>query len=314
MKERKSGTCSARVRIPATSANLGPGFDAIGLALQIYNELTLSVSAGPSSEVQIRGEGADELPQDGSHLSLRAANTLFEAAGLTPPCWALKQVNRIPLSAGLGSSAAAIVGGMVAANEFLASPFSREQILELAVQMEGHPDNVAPALYGGLVISCRDGDRLRTYHQTPASGLRALLSVPEITLATSEARRILPEEVLHSDAVFNIGRAAALTATLLAGEEDVLSWAMEDRLHQPYRCPLIPGLEAALAAARRAGSCGAAMSGAGPSIIALWFEREEEDPREASISAAVKSAFAASGIRCRTFSARSDHYGASLLL
>ncbi len=314
MKERKSESHIVRVRVPSTSANLGPGFDAVGLALQLYNELTLSVAAGSLSEVRIEGEGAEKLPRDGSHLSLQAADALFKAAGLEPPCWALRQVNRIPIAAGLGSSASAIVGGMVAANAFLTPSLSREQILELAVQMEGHPDNVAPALYGGLVISCREGEGLQTYHHAPAPRLRLLLAVPEFTLATSEARRVLPAQVLHSDAVFNAGRAAALTAALLTGKEDVLGWAMEDRLHQPYRYPLIPGSKAALAAARSAGAGGAAISGAGPSIIALWFERGDNDPRLTSISAALERAFAGAGIRCRIISTTPDCLGASFFI
>ena len=313
-KVRKIKKMKVRVKVPATSANLGPGFDAIGLALQIYNELTLSVAVGPRPEVQIEGEGAETLPRDDSHLSLQAAGALFKAAGMKPPFWALQQVNRIPAAAGLGSSAAAIVGGMVAANAFLPHPLSCEQILELAVQMEGHPDNVAPALYGGMVISCRDRGRLGTYHTSPAPGLRLLLAVPDITLTTSAARRVLPVQVPHSDAAFNAGRAAALTAALLTGKEDVLSWATEDRLHQPYRYRLIPGSEAALEAARRAGAGGAAISGAGPSIIALWFERGDNDPREASISAALQAAFAGAGIRCRLISTIPDHCGASLLV
>lgn len=300
-----------KVRVPATSANLGPAYDAAGLALQIYNELTLSIAAGTCPEVRVRGEGAFSLPRDGNHLSIQAADHIFRAAGLNPPCWSLQQLNHIPIAAGLGSSAAAIVGGAVAANAFLPQPLSDEQILELAVQLEGHPDNVAPAFYGGLVISCREGERLRTYRAQPAAGLRLLLAVPEITLATSEARRVLPGQVPHSDAVFNAGRAAALVAALIAGKEDVLNWAMQDRLHQPYRHPLIPGSEAALAAARRAGAGGAAISGAGPSIIALWFEEKKGDLRENSIAAALETAFAGAGIDCRLISTAPDHRGVS---
>ncbi len=302
-----------KVKVPATSANLGPGFDAIGLALQIYNELTLSVAEGSRSEVYIEGEGADSLPRDESHLSLRAAAALFKAAGLEPPPWKLRQFNRIPAGSGLGSSSAAIVGGMLAANAFLPRPLSREQILELAVEMEGHPDNVAPALYGELVISCREGRELRTVQVPTAPGLRLLVAVPDIALSTPAARRVLPQQLPREDAVFNLGRAAALIAALSAGKEEVLGWATEDRLHQPYRCPLIPGAEAALATARRAGTGGAAISGAGPSIIAFWFERGEADPREGLISAALREAFAAAGRRCRIFSTLPDGHGALCL-
>lgn len=309
----RDGARSIRVRVPATSANLGPGFDAIGLALQLYNELTLSVVPGSAPRVEIEGEGVETLPRDNSHLSIQAANILFKAAGSEPPGWSLHQLNAIPLAAGLGSSAAAIIGGMVAANAFLDHPLGRERLLNLAVDLEGHPDNVAPALYGGMVISCRDGKMLRTYRDRPAPGLRLLLAVPEITLATTAARGALPVHVPHGDAAFNVGRAAALTAALIAGKDDVLNWATEDRLHQPYRYPLIPGAEAALAAARGAGAGGAAISGAGPTVIALWFERGAGDPRAELVSTALRSTYAAAGIRCRLIAAVPDHCGAVLV-
>ncbi|NMD42271.1 MAG: homoserine kinase [Firmicutes bacterium] len=302
-----------KVSVPATSANLGPGFDSIGLALQIYNELTLSVAAGPHPAVEITGEGAGLLPEDGSHLSLRAADALFEAAGLPPPIWRLRQHNRIPPASGLGSSAAAIVGGLFAANAFLPEPFSREQLLELAIALEGHPDNVAPALCGGMVICGRDHERWRTLHALPAPGLRLLLALPESTFSTAGARRVLPEQVPRSDAVFNLGRAAALTAALITGDEAPLSWACEDRLHQPYRLPLIRGAGAALEAARRAGAGGAALSGAGPSIIALWFERGASDPRTESVAAALRDAFSGAGNPCRIISTTIDRTGATRL-
>lgn len=302
-----------KVSVPATSANLGPGFDSLGLALQIYNELTLSIAAGSRPEVKISGEGAALLPRDGSHLSLRAADALFEAAGLAPPIWNLIQHNRIPLASGLGSSAAAIVGGLHAANLFLPEPFNRERLLELAVELEGHPDNVAPALLGGLVICCRDRGRWRTLRALPAPGLSLLLALPDLTFSTIGARQVLPERVLRSDAVFNLGRTAALTAALLAGTEEPLGWATEDRLHQPYRLPLIPGAEAALAAARRAGAGGAAISGAGPSIIVFWFRRGTSDSRAKNIAAALQGAFSGAGISCRIVSTIIDNEGVTLL-
>lgn len=304
---------TVRVRVPATSANLGPGYDSIGLALQIYNELTLSKAAGPQSTVEITGEGAQSLPRDGSHLSLKAADLLFEKASLKPPAWRLRQHNRVPPASGLGSSAAAIVGGLWAANAFLPRPFSREQLLELAVMLEGHPDNVAPALYGGAVICCREGERWHTMRLIPSAGLQLQLALPALTLSTGEARRVLPEQLSRSDAVFNLGRAAALTAALLTGEEGPLGWATEDRLHQPYRCPLIPGAEAALAAARRAGAGGAALSGAGPAVIALCFEHGAGGTRAERVAAALQGAFLDAGVDCRIISTSIDRHGATLL-
>jgi len=305
---------TVKVRVPATSANLGPGYDSIGLALQIYNELTLSVAEGKQSTVEITGEGALSLPRDGSHLSLKAADLLFERAGEEPPAWRLHQHNRVPPASGLGSSAAAIVGGLFAANAFLPRPFSREQLLEPAVALEGHPDNVAPALFGGAVICCRNGEQWHTLRLSPAKGLQLQLALPDLTLSTGEARRVLPEQISRSDAVFNLGRAAALTAALLTGEERPLGWAMEDRLHQPYRCPLIPGAAAAMAAAEEAGAGGAALSGAGPTVIALSFERRAAGGSRADkIAAAMRSAFADAGVECRIISTSIDCSGVTLL-
>lgn len=302
---------TVKVRVPATSANLGPGFDSMGLALQLYNELTLAPAAGPQPVVEITGEGAGVLPRDRSHLSLVAADALFKRAGQAPPPWELLQHNCIPLASGLGSSAAAIVGGLFAANSFLPRPFSREQLLELAIDLEGHPDNVAPALYGGMVICCRDGERWRTLQVPLSGGLRLLVALPDLTLSTGEARRVLPEQVSREDAVFNLGRAAALVAALMTGAENPLTWATEDRLHQPHRCPLIPGAAAALAAARQAGAGGAALSGAGPAVIAFWFQREATDQRAGKIAAALQGAFSGAGIGCRIISTSLDRRGAA---
>lgn len=301
------------VIVPATSANLGPGFDCLGLALGLYNELALRAVPDSPSRVSVEGEGAAELPRDGSHLSLRAADAVFQAAGLPPPAWELEQLNRIPLAAGLGSSAAAIAGGMVAANAFLPEPLPRERLLDLAAAMEGHPDNVAPALYGGLVIACREGERIRTLRLSPSPRLRLALAVPAFTLPTAEARRALPERVSRADAVFNTGRAAALVTALLAGQDDVLDWAADDRLHQPYRARLIPGAAEALAAARRAGARGAVISGAGPSILAFWLEDDNPGAgRAEAVCAAMAGAFAARGLRCRSFAPAVDGGGARL--
>lgn len=305
---------NVKVRVPATSANLGPGFDSIGLALQLYNELNLSVAAGPGPAVEITGEGSSLLPRDGSHLSLKAADALFQAAGLTPPPWKLLQHNRIPPASGLGSSAAAIVGGLFAASAFLPEQPSRERLLELAIALEGHPDNVAPALFGGMLICGRKGGRWRTHRILPSEKLQLQVALPDFPFPTDEARRVLPEQIMRNDAVFNLGRTAALTAALLTGDEEPLSWAVDDRLHQPYRLPLIPGAEAALAAARRAGAGAAALSGAGPSIIAFWFERGSSDPRGESIAAALQGAFAGAGIGCRIISTTTDHCGAARII
>lgn len=288
------------VRVPATAANLGPGFDAVGLAVRFYNTLTLEEAERP--EIEIRGEGESALPRGPSHLAYRAALAVVERSGVRsrPRAFRIVQHNRIPLSRGLGSSAAAIVGGAAAANALLGGPFDSQELLDLATEIEGHPDNVAPALLGGIVVCARTPGGVRWTRLVPPR-LPVVIAVPDFAVSTDEARRLLPQHVPFADAVFNVTRTALLIAALTAGRTDLLDEATRDRLHQPYRERLIPGLGQVFQAARRAGAHGVALSGSGPSVVAFG-----DAP---GIGAAMADAFRAAGAGCRALNVEMDTEG-----
>ena len=259
-----------RVRVPATSANLGSAFDCAGLALEVYNEVALAI--GDRDSVEVEGEGAGELGLGPDNLVVAAARRLYEETGEPPPRFRVAMRNAIPLGRGLGSSSAAIVAGLVGANFLLGSPYGDDDLLRHAVAIEGHGDNVAAALLGGLTLYA-DGDRGGTALRLPVpTGLRAIVYVPDDRVPTKAARAALPASVPRSDALFNVARSALLVAALGCGKLEALRPAMEDRLHQPYRAALYPAAAALIEAALDAGALGSAVSGAGPSVIALVSE------------------------------------------
>lgn len=263
-----------RVRVPATTANLGPGFDCLGLALDWWNTITVEpIERG--LEVECLCEAA-ELPCDDRNLVVRAMRAVFRRVHRTVPPLHLEIDCDVPVGRGLGSSASAIVGGVVAANAWLGNPFSRDELLKLASDMEGHPDNVAPALLGGFVISLREGKELTTVRISVPQDLKCILFVPDNGLSTHHARQVLPRRVLREDAVYNIGRTALWVAALQTRHWEWLDLATGDRLHQPYRAHLVPGMQPLFETARRAGAHGVALSGAGPSVIAFADCRAEE--------------------------------------
>jgi homoserine kinase len=283
---------SVHVRVPATSANLGPGFDALGLALALYNEVTAQESATVS--VSVQGEGAGRLPTNQHNVVVRGVQMAYEAAGRPFKGCALACLNRVPAARGLGSSAAAWVGGLVAGNALMGDPLSRSALLALAARAEGHPDNVAAALFGGLTVSCARADGRVTAIPLPVPAtVRWVVLVPSVTSATAEARAVLPESVPRSDAVFNVQRVALLLAGLQTGRLDVLDAALDDRLHQPYRLRLFPWMPAVVDAARRAGALGCVLSGAGPSLLAAVGDDAEP------VARAMESALRTAGIEGR---------------
>ena len=255
------------VRVPASSANLGPGFDSLGLALALHNEVTVEEADGV--RVAVEGEGAGRLAANERNVVARGVSAAYDAAGRRFPGCALTCVNRVPLSRGLGSSAAAWVGGLVAGNALLGSPLDRSTVLTLAARAEGHPDNVAAALLGGLTVSCGTPEGARAVSLPVPDNLRWIALVPDITSATAEARAVLPPSVPRAHAVFNVQRVALLLAALQAGRSDVLGVALDDRLHQPHRRRLFPWMPDVVAAACRAGALGCVLSGAGPSMLAV---------------------------------------------
>lgn len=260
------------VEVPATSANLGPGFDCLGLALDLHDRLTGEVVA-EGLVVDVIGEGADSLPRDERHLVVRAMQTAFDAAGVRPPGLRVRCENAVPQSRGLGSSSAAIVGGLVLARALMTDADQRlpdTALLPLANSLEGHPDNVAPALLGGFVVSGQDRDDVWAERATVAANVRAVAFVPPEPLSTEVARGLLPDKVPHADAAANSGRAALLVAALDHAPEQL--WrATEDFLHQTYREPAMPD-SLALVRALRADGYAAVVSGAGPTVLVLTAE------------------------------------------
>lgn len=259
-----------RVRVPATSANLGPGFDCLGLAVGRYDEVDVEL-AGDGLAVEVAGEGADDLPRDETHLVVASLLRTAERLGVRLPGLRLRARNTIPHGRGMGSSAAAVCAGVLAARAFFADGDTRlpdEELLDLAAGIEGHPDNVAACLLGGLTLAWADpGAGVRAERLEPHEGLRPVLFVPISRLSTSAARGLLPATVPHADAAANAGRAALLVHALTA-EPGLLLPATEDRLHQAYRAPAMPA-SAELLARLRADGVPAMVSGAGPSVLAL---------------------------------------------
>ena len=289
------------VHVPATSANLGPGFDVLGLALALYNEVHLeteeahfsSFRQSPQVHVTIEGEGAGHLPRDASNLILQAVFKVFEKAKRWPRgSLRVKTVNRIPLSRGLGSSSAAIVGGLCAANALTGGRIPMSVLVEMAVGMEGHPDNVVPAFVGGLCVAGVVKEEIRFLKFPAPPNLRAVVCSPDRPLETREARRVLPSRVPFAAAVFTSSRVAFLLGALMQKRYDWLDFAMEDVLHQPVRARLIPGMRVAIAEAKKAGAYGAALSGAGSSVLALV----KAGPTAKKVGLAMQKAFASRGV------------------
>jgi len=291
------------VRVPATSANLGAGFDALGLALALYNEVTATEADGVT--VALEGQGSGRLPTGGDNVVARGVRQAYDAAARPFKGVALTCVNRIPSARGLGSSAAAWVGGLLAGNALLGGPLSREALLALAARAEGHPDNAAAALYGGLTVSCALGDgRIATVSLPVPGTLRWIVLVPETTSSTADARAVLPDSVPHGDAVFNVQRVSLLLAGLQSGRVDVLAAALDDRLHQPYRRRFFPWMTAVIDAARAAGALGGVLSGAGPSVLAAVSGDAD------AVARAMEGALAAAGLRGRAHTLAVDTEGA----
>lgn len=257
------------VTVPATSANLGPGFDALGLALSLRDDVRVRVedAAAPDVTVHVEGAGSDTVPRDASHLVVRALLATYDRLGLAVPHLSLWCTNRIPHARGLGSSAAAAVAGIVAARALSGAELDDDAVLGLASEIEGHPDNAAACLLGGLTVAWTDGSAAHAVRLAPDPSVRAVVLVPDAELATAKARGMLPAVVPHADAAHSAGRAALLVAAM-SSRPDLLLAATEDRLHQPYRADAMPA-SAALVSRLRAAGVAAVVSGAGPSVLVL---------------------------------------------
>jgi len=280
------------VKVPATSANLGPGFDALGLALDLWNETTFTPA--DDFRVEVEGEGADRLPKDQHNSIVNAALQVYRLAGKKCNGLHVHCINRIPLTSGLGSSSAAMLAGLLGANALLGEPFSREELLKVAIENEGHPDNVAPAMLGGLVASTNVDGKIIT-RKMDVGPVAITVVMPDFHFPTKQARGALPKQVPMKDAVHNISRAVLVTKALECGDLELLGQVMDDKLHQPYRLPLIPGAREAIDAAKKTGAAAVALSGAGPSLIAFSAKKDS------AIGEAMKDAFESVGLSARIF-------------
>jgi homoserine kinase len=263
------------VKVPATSANLGPGFDTLGMALSYYDELDVEVVSGSGVTVEVTGEGAGEVATDASNLIVRSIAHVFEQVKQPLPGLKLTARNVIPHGRGMGSSGAAVVSGVMAAKGLLAGvvEFTPEQLLQLATDLEGHPDNVAPALFGGLTIAWEDDNGPHHKKLIVHRGVSPLELIPNFKMSTAIARALQPESVPHADAVFNVSRSALLVAALTQSPE-LLMAATEDRLHQDYRSEAMPEAGDVIELMRK-NNHAAVVSGAGPSVLVLASDPAE---------------------------------------
>ncbi len=292
------------IRVPATTANLGPGFDSLGLAMRVYN--TVTVTVGGEEGMEITGIGAEGFPRDGNNLMVRSAMILAERAGRTLPPLHWHAVNGIPPARGMGSSSAAIVSGLLAADAALDLKLGRDDLVRIAAEIEEHPDNVAPALRGGLTICMPESRPLQIVCVRPDRRLRLALLVPDYQLSTDRMRQVLPKTVPYADAVFNLGRSAAMVAALEHGIWGVLRQACEDRLHESQRLHLVRGRSEAAAAAYNVGALGVALSGSGPTIVALCTSEADE------VAAAMLAAMESLGVAATTIVTQPDLDGATV--
>jgi len=291
-----------KVSVPASTSNLGPGFDALGLALTLYNEFYVEPS--DRYEVEIEGEGKEELPKDERNLFLRAYRSSMEYLGLNQPI-KVKLVNRIPLGRGLGSSATAIVGGILAAEKISGKEFSLPEVIDIAFKFEPHPDNVLPAYTGGFVVAATNGDLTYVKLDWPED-LKVVIVVPELFLSTEESRSLLPDKYSREDVIFNIQRVALLLGALQKRDYGLLKEAVKDRIHQPYRCDLIPSFWEILSEGYKAGAYAVYLSGAGSCIGALADKNFDE------IGKAMCNVFDALGIESRYLVLNVDKEGAKI--
>lgn len=287
-------TLTGRVvaKVPGSTANLGPGFDTLGMALSLFTWVSLERSA--TTRIHLLGDNMSGVQTDKSNLVYRVAQAVFQKAGAHVPELDIAISSDIPLTRGLGSSAAAIVGALVAANALIGDPLSQDELFQMATALENHPDNVGASLFGGIVAAAWDGMQAEYVRLNPPPGMEILVAIPEFQLSTKKARNVLPQQVSLTDAVFNVSHSSLLTAALAMGRMDVLRHAMRDRLHQPYRAALIPGMDIILKNAGDHGALGAVLSGAGPTLLLLVDSR---DPKRGQLEGFLKEVMSKEGIQ-----------------
>ena len=290
------------VSVPAVSTNIGPGYDVLGLALNVRNVVEMSLTRDDQLDVVVRGEGADRLPTDFHNPAVRAAIRLFQAVEQAPAGLAVRCTNAVPLDVGLSARTTLSVGGLVAANNLLGGPLSQTELIALAAEITGRPEAVVTAIRGGLGVCSADAEGLlhRTLEVAP---LRVVVAVPELPDYTPKLRDALPASVPLGDALFNMGRLVLLVEALRAGDLALLARAVADRLHEPHRTPHITGYAAARAAALEAGAAAVTLCGAGPALLAF------AEGHHQIVESAILTAFHEAGVRTRTWIVGVDRQG-----
>lgn len=304
------------VKVPATSANMGPGFDCFGIALSMYNTVTLEETVYPTTglEINIMGEQDEALstftiPTDESNIVYKAVELLYNYTGQTPPALRINIQSDIPIAKGLGSSASVIVGGVLAANKLLGNPADQAALLSIANEIEGHPDNIAPAMLGGFVVSSveEDGSIIHRSIEWPENW-KIIIGVPDYELATQISRSVLPESVKFEDAVYNAKRSAMFVEALHTKDKELMKLALNDKLHQPYRARLVPGLNEIIEELQQTDIIGCVLSGAGPSILTICENNTIEEAKTK-----IKDVWECLGIKASIKSISVDTKGAVIL-
>jgi len=261
------------VKVPASTANLGPGFDSLGMALDLYAWLEMEFAE--RTEIELYGDHMQGVPTDKTNLVYTVAQDVFAKVGMPERELKISMYSDIPLTRGLGSSASAIVAALAGANALAGDRLTKDELFQIATNIEQHPDNVGASLFGGIVVAMWDGERARYVQLDPHEDLEVLVVIPDFELSTKHARSVLPSEVSLRDAVYNLSHSSVLVAALASGRLDLIQDAMQDRLHQPYRASLIPGMAHILEHATEHGALGIALSGAGPTLLALVDAKSE---------------------------------------
>ena len=295
-------------KVPASTANLGPGFDTLGMAVSLYAWIEMGVS-DTGTAIELHGGNLGGVPTDKSNLIYKVAQLVFEEAGVRIPELHIAMYSDIPLTRGLGSSASAIVGALAAANALVGSPLDDDRLFQIATRLEGHPDNVGASVFGGIVVASWDGTRADHIRLEPSPDLEVLVAIPDFQLSTEKARHALPGRFGMADVVFNVSRSSLLVAALATGNHGMIKTAMQDRVHQPYRAALIPGMARILDEAAGHGALGAALSGAGPTLLALV---ESGSPRKRELERFLLDTLAAEGIPAKALWLRPSAAGPEL--
>lgn len=295
-----------KTTVPATTANLGPGFDCLGMALGLYNHITMHEAEGLT--ITTSGSDTHKIPLDNSNMVVSAAEVVFQKLGRKPKGLHIHLEAHVPVGSGLGSSSTAVLGGILSANALMQGDLTQEDLLQIATDYEGHPDNVAPALLGGLVLGVQTGEHQLHIERFGIPPQKAIIVLPDIKLLTEEARAVLPSHISRQDAIFNSSRIGLLIRALQLVDYNKLAIAMQDRLHQPYRFPLIAGSENAVNSAKQVGAAAVALSGAGPSLIAFAPDHHQ------AIANAMAEAFQQAGLTSRQWILPIDTRGSEVTI